>query len=65
MSIPDNLKEQISYVADYIGQETDDWILIKRQLIISFPNDGRKLFSRRHSSTKKQVINDFDKLVMK
>jgi hypothetical protein len=64
MSIPDKLKERINDVADYIGQETNDWLLIKRHLIISFPNEGRRLFSVRHPCTKKQILNAFDKLVM-
>lgn len=64
MDIPDKLKEHINNVADYIGQETNDWLVIKRQLIYSFPNEGRKMFSVRHPCTKKQIINEFDKIVM-
>lgn len=64
MNIPNHLKERIEDVADYVGQETNDWLLIKRQLIGSFPNEGRRLFSVRHPCTKKQIINEFDKLVM-
>ena len=62
--IPDNLKEIVDYVADYVADSTDDWFLIKRELVNNFPPKERVRFSRRHFSTKKHTINDFDRLVI-
>ncbi len=64
MGIPDKLKQRIEYVADYIGTETNDWLLIKPHLIRAFSSDTRKLFSLRHPCTKKQIPNNFDRMVM-
>lgn len=62
--IPEYLKERINYVARYVGDSTTDWLVVKKQLFLNFPNKGRKLFSKRHACTKKQIPNKFDKLVM-
>jgi hypothetical protein len=64
MDIPDNLKEQIDIVIMYVGDSTNDWLRIKKELINSFPGQDRKLFSRRHPLTKKQTPNAFDESVM-
>src|SRR5574337_2117090 len=64
MDIPDNLKERIDMVIAYVGDFTDDWLRIKKELINSFPRNQRHLFSLRHECTKKQIPNAFDESVM-
>jgi len=59
------IKDLIDYAAEYIEDTTDDWFRVKKQLVNLFPPKKRKLFTRRHYSTKKHVINDFEKEVMK
>lgn len=63
--IPEHLKELIDYVHDYAGDVTDDWFSIKKELINNFPPKDRSKFSKRHFSTKKHILNDFDFEVMK
>lgn len=53
----------IDYLFDYIGDETD-WLKIKIELVNLCPPKVKKLFSRRHYSTKKHIINDFDRKVI-
>lgn len=62
--IPDKLKERIDEVVGYVGATTDDYLLVKRQLINTFPSSSRSLFSARHPCTKKHELNDFDKAVI-
>ena len=64
MELSVEIKEKIKFVADYIGNSTNDWLTIKKQLINNFAGSQRGLFSKRHPRTKKQIVNDFDRLVM-
>lgn len=62
--IPETLLEIIDYAIAYIGTETDDWFRIKKELANLFPPRERSRFSRRHFSTKKHILNSFDKQVI-
>jgi hypothetical protein len=64
MELLEKHKVKIKYVASYIGNSTSEWLVIKRHLINAFDSKDRNLFSARHPRTKKQIVNDFDKLVM-
>ena len=64
MDIPSSVKSKIIFVAKYIGTTTNNWLVIKRHLINAFNSNDRNLFSARHPCTKKQVVNEFDKMVM-
>lgn len=63
--LPQTLQERIRYVAAYVADSTDDWLRVKVEIMKAFPPKERKRFSRRHHSTKKHTLNDFDLLVMK
>lgn len=63
--IPNELKEIIKYVIDYAGDSSNDWFQVKKELVNLFPPKERTRFSRRHYSTKKHLINDFDREVIK
>ena len=62
--IPIHLQELIDYVIEYVGNATDDWFVIKRELVNSFPPKERSRFSRRHYSPKKHILNEFDQEVI-
>ncbi len=62
--IPEELKKLIDYVIDYVGASTNDWFIIKKELVNLFPPKERSRFSRRHYSTKKHILNEFDYLVI-
>lgn len=64
MNIPAYLTARIDEVIGYVGDTTTDYLLVKRQLINTFPTSSRSLFSARHHSTKKHILNDFDRAVM-
>jgi len=57
-------KELIDYVYDYVDNTTNDWFTIKTQLVQTFPPKERKLFAKRHFSTKKRMINNFDREII-
>ena len=67
MSLSDILKEKIEYVASYVQSSCIDWFKIKQEIIRSLPGYMRKKtgFSKRHKNTKKMIINDFDREVIK
>ena len=62
--IPKEVKDLIDYVAEYVSDETNEWFVVKPQLVNIFPPRLRSLFTRRHYSTKKHSVNDFEYLVM-
>jgi hypothetical protein len=57
-------KERIKWVAGYIMTSSNDWFAIKMQIINSMNPKNRVWFSRRHHSTKKHILNDFDREVI-
>ena len=63
--LPQTLQERIRYVAAYVADSTDDWLRVKVEIMKAFPPKERKHFSKRHYSTKKHTLNDFDLLVMR
>jgi hypothetical protein len=58
--IPKKLLEKIEYAAKYIGSSTDDWFRVKKELLGSFSPKERALLSRRHKTSKKHFLNDFE-----
>ena len=63
MSIPDKIKEKIDFVASYVG-DCDDWVTVKKQVLLSLPPKLRTYFSTRHPKTKEQSLNKFEKDVI-
>ena len=62
--LTDYQKERIAFVADYVQDTTQDWLLVKRHLINAFNPPNRIFFSTRHPQTKKHFINEFDEVVI-
>jgi len=62
--IPKRLIKLIDYVYEYVGDATNDWFVIKREIVNIFPPKDRSKFSKRHYSTKKHILNDFDQEVI-
>ena len=44
--IPEKIKTQIDYVAGY-AYDCDDWVEIKKQIMLGLPSNLRKLFSTK------------------
>jgi hypothetical protein len=59
----ETLDEAISFVAGYVGGTTD-WIVIKKELLKTLSPEDRRYFSTRDPVTKKQGLNNFEKIVM-
>lgn len=58
------IKKHIELVAKYVGSQSNDWLKIKKELVNNLKQEYRHHFSRRHKTSKKQIINDFEKEVM-
>ena len=52
--------EQLRFVSSYTG-DCDDWVTIKKQVMLNLPPMLRKNFSTRDPKTKEQWLNDFEK----
>ena len=65
MQIPNHLKELIDYVIEYVDGNSNDWLVIRAEIIRLFPPKDRSLFHRRHFSTKKPIMNEFDEEVIR
>lgn len=56
------LDDAIVLVASYV--DTCDWLEVKRELLTMLPNEIRSQFSRRDPYTKKQVINEYEAIII-
>tara|TARA_R110001583_G_scaffold48919_14_gene153169 strand:+ start:12 stop:278 length:267 start_codon:yes stop_codon:yes gene_type:complete len=61
--IPNKIIEQIDSVSCYTD-DCDDWVEIKKQIMLGLPSHLRKLFSTRDPITKEQRLSDFDREVI-
>ena len=61
--IPDEIKEQVEFVAAYTG-DCDDWVTIKKEIMKGLPPPIRKNFSTRDPKTKEQNLNDLEKEII-
>ena len=52
--------EAVDLVASYVD-DCDDWVSVKKQILLNLPARLRKLFSTRDSKTKEQSLNQFEK----
>ena len=59
MDIPNRVLEELTLIATVAGNE-NNWISIKKQLLLSLPPKLRKLFSTRDAKTKRQSLNIFE-----
>lgn len=60
MDIPKRVAEELTLIAGLAGQE-EDWMVVKRLLLLSLPSRLRTLFSTRDPKTKRQSLNSFEK----
>jgi hypothetical protein len=63
LSVSDVVENMMELVISYAGT-TDDWLLVKRELLVLLPNHERQRFSRRHAVTKQQTINEYEKILI-
>jgi len=56
------LAEAIDYVFSY-ASHVDEWIIIKKELLRALPVEERTIFSVRDPITKKQRVNQFERLL--
>lgn len=61
--IPDRILEQIDFVALYVT-DCDDWVEIKKQILLGIPSNLRSKFSTRDPKTKEQRLNDLEREVI-
>ncbi len=59
MDIPNRVLEELTLIATVAGNE-NNWVSIKKQLLLSLPPKLRKLFSTRDAKTKRQSLNIFE-----
>jgi len=52
--------ECTNFVSSYSG-DCDDWVTIKKQIMLNLAPRLRRNFSTRDSKTKEQCLNDFEK----
>jgi hypothetical protein len=55
----DRILDQLRFVMTYVG-DNDDWVTVKKQILLGIPSSLRKNFSTRDSKTKEQRLNDFE-----
>ena len=56
----DKIFDTLEEVALYVGQ-CDDWVTVKKQILLNLPPRLRKVFSTRDPKTKEQSLNEFEK----
>jgi len=63
MQVTDTVRDAMAMVATYAA-DTDDWLMVKRELLVLLPVCERELFSRRHPVTKRQTTNDYEDILI-
>lgn len=63
--IPQNIEERICYVSRFVSTGTNDWFRVKKEILAVLAPKDRSYFSRRHKTSKKHFINEFELEVMK
>lgn len=61
--ISSHLQGVIEYVMKY-ASTSHNWLSIKKEILWLLPPSQRSKFSRRHYSTKKHSLNDFEKEII-
>jgi len=56
----EKIYESFGFVSSYAG-DCDDWVAIKKQVLLNLPPKLRKNFSTRDPKTKEQWLNEFEK----
>jgi hypothetical protein len=64
VEIPTRLLGRLEYVLSYVGS-CNEWTRIRKEIIKSFKPSDRKLFQRRHETTRKVQLNSFDRALMR
>ena len=57
------IKEQVDFVSSY-ASGCDDWVEIKKQILLGISPNLRTHFSTRHPKTKEQRLNNFEKRII-
>lgn len=63
--IPPKILEKVQYVAKYVGNETTEWLRVKKEILAICAPKERAMFSRRHKTSKKHFLNDFERELIK
>ena len=63
MDIPERVVEELKFIAHH-GQRDGQWMPVKKYLLLAIPSEMRKMFSTRDPKTKKQSLNEFEKVVI-
>ena len=63
MDIPERIIDELVFIAGY-GSQDGQWMPVKKYLLLSIPSEMRKMFSTRDPKTKKQSLNEFEKVVI-
>lgn len=62
-TITDIVKERVRFLAEALPDETD-WLIIKKQLIVTLRSRDRAGFTRRHDTTRRHMpFNGFEKAI--
>lgn len=59
----ERVKEGVSFVMQY-APNLSEWVLLKKELLKFFNNQERRYFSTRDPVTKKQGLNQLEKLII-
>lgn len=65
VQIPPRILEKVQYVAEYVGTATSDWLRVKKELLGVLAPKDRSFLSRRHKTSKKHFLNDFENELIK
>jgi hypothetical protein len=62
--IPPEIVAAVTMASSYMKDETDDWVTIKRMLLLVLPFKYRTCFSTRDPLTKEQRLNDVERSII-
>lgn len=64
-ALPANVERATRAAAQWVRGLTDDWVVVKGEIMTELDNDGRSLFSRRDEKTKEVLdLNPMEREVI-
>ena len=60
LEIPKKIKETIDYVIEYTEGSSNDYLVLRKEIIRLLPPKLRSFFGRRHYSSKRTVLSKGD-----
>ena len=62
--VPRNVAQAVRFASFWVRGLTDDWVIVKEEILNELANADRSLFSKRDPRTKSSVLNPMEEAIV-